>query len=227
MPDTQLVHQPRGPGFRAIIRTRARDWNRQASPLHAFGGRPLLGAALPIVAATGRPLHLAIDLDLSDPQLASLGIKTIARLAILAPYGIELAHGSTLAVRHLDGGRRLELTGDLHGSLLDDVPELPQLPVELVPLSAAEAAVESVDEMPDGSAPLHQIGGHPVWMRIPMVLPRCPLSGRPMKHVASVASMRRFPLGTHDITLGLPGDGMLHVFWSERASTSIGLVDSP
>ena len=201
MPNTQPVHSPSGPGFRAIIRTRARDWDRRASPLHAFGGRPLLDAELPVVAVTGRPLHLAFDFDLSDPRLAGLRISSLRRLAILAPFGIDLGRRGSLAIRHLDGGRRLELAGELKGRVIDDAPELPQLPVELEALSAAEESVETADEMPEGTRALHQVGGNPVWMRAPLAPPPCPVTGDPMRFIVSVASIRRFPLSDDDVEL--------------------------
>ena len=86
-------------------------------------------------ATTGRPLPLAFDFDLSDARLAVLGIRSVKRLAILAPFGIDVAPGEPLLVRHADEGRRLELLSEPTAEGVAEVPELPQLPVEIEPLT--------------------------------------------------------------------------------------------
>ena len=43
-------------GLRAIVRSRARDWSHTLTPLHVFGGHPLLDAEIPTSSVTGRPL---------------------------------------------------------------------------------------------------------------------------------------------------------------------------
>ena len=214
-----------GHGFRAHIRTRARDWDRRVAPLHVFGGRPLLDAELPLSATTGRPLPLAFDFDLSDPRLADLGIRSVKRLAVLAPYGIDVVPGDPLVVRHADEGRRLELLAEPAAQAVGDVPELPQLPVEIEPLSDAEVACETVDEFPDDHGPLHQVGGHAVWLTRP-VTPSCPVTGRPMRYVATVDSIRRHPIRDADVQLTFGNMGMLYVFWSDEASISAAVVQS-
>ena len=213
-------------GYRAVIRTRARDWDRRAAPLHAFGGRPLLDAELPISRVTSRPLTLAFDFDLSDTRLEPLGIRSVRRLAILAPYGVELAKGSTLVVRHHAEGRQLEILSEGRGRMMEDVPELPQLPVELEPISEAEAACESVEDFPDDHLPLHQIGGRPAWVTGPAAAPKCPVTGDPMRFVAAIDSIRRFPLGDTEAALILGNAGMLYVYWSEHASISAAFLQS-
>lgn len=213
-------------GLRALIRTRARDWDRRAAPLHAFGGRPLLDASLPTSRITGRPLPLAFDFDLSDPRLAGLEIRSVRRLAILAPYGVDLAARSALLIGHRDEGRRLEILEEPAGRVVDDIPELPQLPVELEPLSEAEAACDTVDQFPDDHGALHQIGGHPAWVTRAADPPRCPVTGLAMSFVAAVDSIRRFPLGGTDIPLAFGNGGMLYVYWSEPAAVSAAFVQS-
>lgn len=224
MPDTPPVHHQDEAGYRAIIRTRVRDWDRRVHPLHVFGGRPLLDPELPVSSLTARAIPLGLDLDLSDPRLAALGIQGLRRLAILAPFGMEPDPDASLVIRHLDGGQRLELVTDLTGRLTHDVPELPQLPVELEAISEAEAAVDSVDEMPEGGLDLHQVGGRPLWIGKPIEPPRCPVTGEPMRFIASLASIRRFPLAHDDMALSFGNEGMLYVYWSQSAAMTVALV---
>jgi hypothetical protein len=192
-----------------------------------FGGRPLSGAALPASArAGGRPLHLTFDLDVSDRRLGGLGITSVDRLAILASYHLEPRSGA-LVVRHLDRGRRLEIVAEPAGKVVHVAPdELPQLPVDLEPLSDAEVAAELLDDYPEGHGPLHQVGGRPAWPRTPVSAPRCPVTGTPMAFVAMVDSMRRFPTGGAEARLDFGDDGVLYVFWSDRAAISACLTAS-
>jgi hypothetical protein len=211
-------------GYRARILSRARDWSRR-SPLHAFGGRPLLDAPLPVSARCKRPFHLAFDLDLSDPRLAGLGVTSVERLAILACFHVDYRPNEPLLVHHADRGRRLEVLREPRGRVVEGAPdELPQLPVELEPLNEAEAAVENTDELPDDSPPLHRIGGHPVWTRGPFPPPRCPVTKQPMRFVASVDSERRFPLAGDDVALLFGEGGVCYVFWSDEAAISAAVV---
>ena len=213
-----------GPGFRAEIHARTRDWKRGESSFHAFGGQPLLDAELPCSPLSGRRLHLSFDLDLSDARLEALGIRGLRRLAILANYRVDASEGG-IWVRHLDEGRRLELVQEPSGPLLPGVPdELPQLPVSLRPLNPAEAAVETIDELPTGAGPLHQVGGAPLWFGEPKPAPRCPESGEPMRFIATVDSMLRFPLGDCDAPLLFGDCGMMHVWWSQPAGLTAGLL---
>jgi hypothetical protein len=215
---------PADQGFRARIVSRARDWVR-GTPLHAFGGRPLLEAELPVSSRCGRPFHLTLDLDLADPRLAGLGITSVRRLALLACFHVDYRAGAPLFIRHADEGRRLELLREPRGRLIESLPlELPQLPVELEPLNEAEAAVESLDELPDDSPPLHRVGGHAVWAKGPVAPPSCPDTGRPMRYVASVDSMRRFPLAEGEASLLFADGGVCYVFWSDAASISASVV---
>src|SRR6185369_13295145 len=105
------------------------------------------------------------------------------------------------------------------GTLLPGVPEeLPQLPVELEPLTDADAAVETIDELPDDHGPLHQVGGHPTWVTKPLLAPMCPVTRKRMRYVATVDSVRRFPLGHGDASLQFGDPGLCHVFWSDEVS---------
>ena len=210
--------------YRAELLARTRDWDRSAPHLHAFGGRPLLDAALPVSRVTGRRLHLSLDLDLSDPRLAGLGVASLRRLAIPAAYHADAGEG-VLWIRHLDEGRRLELVDEPAGQAIPGVPdELPQLPVRLRPLNEAEAAVDSIDELPTGAGPLHQVGGHPLAFESPIEPPACPESGEPMRFVATVDSMLRFPLGDRDAPLLFGDGGMMQVWWSEAARLTAGVL---
>lgn len=213
-------------GFRAAVRTRARDWSRTVQPLHVFGGRPLLDADVPVSRVTDRPLHVTFDLDLGDPRLESLGITSVDRLVILANFNAEVSR-DPLVVRHHDRGHRLELLREPAGPAVAGLPdELPQLPVDLEPISAAEAAVESVDEYPEGHGPLHQVGGRPVWLHGPLATPTCPLTGAPMRFVATVDSELRFPLPDGEAQLLFGDCGMLYVFWSDAAGISAAVAES-
>ncbi|MEM7249049.1 MAG: hypothetical protein AAF533_27250 [Acidobacteriota bacterium] len=213
-------------GFRARILTRARDWKRQFFPLHVFGGQPLMEAELPLSPHSGLPLHLTLDIDLEDPALSFLGIKSVRRLAVLANYHLDAAT-DPLFVKHLDEGRALELLSEPAAEVQPGVPaELPQLPVELEALSEAEMAVESVDELPSGLGPLHQVGGHPVWINDPLPPPRCPETDEEMRFIACVDSERRFPTGNAEVQLLFGDCGMLYVYWSEAASISAAVVQS-
>jgi hypothetical protein len=207
-------------GYRAVIRFRARDWRRTFSPFHVFGGWPVLGAAIPTSRVSGRALHLTLDLDLADPRLADLAITSVTRLAVLVNGHVE-ASREPLYVRHLDGGHRLEILGEPESSPSHGLPdELPQLPLDLEELSEAEAAVTTCDEFPDDHGPLHQVGGHPVWMDAAVPAPPCPITGKPMSFVAAVDSMRRFPLGSDETHLVFGNCGMQYVYWSDRAAVS-------
>ncbi len=211
-------------GFRGEIHSRTRDWKRGENGFHAFGGSPLLDTELPLSPLTGRRLHLSFDLDLSDPRLGTLGIVGLRRLAILTNYHLDASDGG-LWVRHLDEGRRLELVEEPGGPLLPGVPdEFPQLPVSLRPLNPAEAAVETIDELPTGAGPLHQVGGHPLWFGEPEPAPRCPESGEPMRFIATVDSMLRFPLGDRDAPLLFGDCGLMHVWWSQPAGVTVGIL---
>ena len=215
--------EPSAPGFRAIIRARVRDWTQRV-PLHVFGGRPLLDAELPRSRVTGRPFHVTFDLDVADPRLSACGVTTVKRLAILASFQLDRARGA-LTVRHLDGGRTLEVLKEPSGVGVHELPdELPQLPVDLVPLSMAEVAVESAEEMPDDHVPLHQVGGRPVWRARPLSAPLCPVTGAPMRFLAAVDSILRFPLGDSETQLLFGDCGTSYVFWSDAASVSTSLV---
>lgn len=193
--------------------------------MHAFGGQPLLEAAIPVSGRCGRPLHLTFDFDLSDPRLADLGMRSVSRLALLACFHVDYRPGEPLLVRHHDGGRRLEMLREPRGRLVENLPdELPQLPVELEPLNEAESAVETVDELPDDSPPLHRVGGHPVWARRPLAAPRCPITGGEMRYVASIDSQRRFPLASGETSLLFGDGGICYVFWSDEASVSASII---
>lgn len=211
------------PALRARIRTRARDWSRRLPPLHVFGGRPVLEAALPLSPASGRPLHLLLDLDPTDPALQGLGVASVDRLALLADLRLE-ASEEPLFVRHLDRGRRLELLAQPAADVIDDMPdELPQLPVELEPLSAAESAVVTLDEAPD-DAPWHQVGGEPRGPRGAVAAPRCPVTGRRMSFVAQLDSLPRFPLPGGERSILFGDHGCLYAFWSDVAAISAVLA---
>jgi hypothetical protein len=214
------------PGCRVSILTRARDWKRTFEPFHVFGGRPLLDAALPRSSRCGLPFHLTFDLDVADPRVGGLGVTSVRRLAILASFHVEYAKGGVLLVRHHDKGARLEILREPRGTLLPGVPEeLPQLPVEFEPLSEADVAVETIDELPDDHGPLHQVGGHPTWVTKALLAPLCPVTRRRMRYVATVDSVRRFPLGHGDASLQFGDPGLCHVFWSDEASISACLID--
>lgn len=220
------MHDIPGPACRARIVSRARDWSR-TTPVHAFGGRPLLDAPLPISSRCGRPFHLTFDFDLSDPRLEGLGITSVRRLAILACFHVDYRPGDPLFVRHHDAGRRLEVLREPRGRAVEDLPdELPQLPVELEPLNEAEAAVESVDELPDDSPPLHRIGGPAVWTRGPLPPPTSPVTRQPMRHVACVDSQRRFPLPDRDVSLLFGDGGLCHVFWCDASAVSASVIQA-
>ena len=213
-------------GLRAVILTRARDWKRTFAPLHVFGGRPLLEAPLPVSQRCGLPLHLTFDLEATDPLLRSLGITTVKRLALLACFHLEYATGAALMVEHRDGGARLEVLREPKGVLVQGVPsELPQLPVELELLSEAEAGVEAVEDLPDDHPPLHQVGGHPTWIGPPRAAPRCPRTRQPMRYVATIDSIRRFPVGDTDAALMFGDPGLCHVYWSDGPSISACVID--
>lgn len=215
-----------GPGFRARILSRARDWKRSPAPIHAFGGRPLLEAELPVSPRAGRPLHLLLDLDLADERLAGLGVSGLRRLAVLADLHLDPGPEATW-IRHLDEGRGLELVAEPDAPVVPGVPdELPQLPVELSPLSPAEAAVSSRDEYPEGVGPLHQVGGHPAWVVGPVPPPACPLTGEPMRFVVAVDSMLRYPCGDREAQVLFGDCGTLYVFWSEAARVTASFVQS-
>lgn len=220
------MQDPTAGACRARIVSRARDWIRGA-PIHAFGGTPLLDAELPQSARCGRPLHLTFDFDLSDPRLVGLGITSVRRLAILACFHVGYQAGAPLFVQHEDEGRKLRLLREPRGRILDTVPDtLPQLPVELEPLNVAESAVEFADELPDDSPPVHRAGGHPVWARAPFEPPRCPATGNAMRYVASVDSMRRFPLGEDETALVFGDGGICYVFWSDEPAISAAVIQS-
>jgi hypothetical protein len=192
-----------------------------------FGGRPLLDAELPASPTSGQPLHLAFDLDMSDARLGGLGVTTVRRLAVLASFHVDPARGEPLVVRHHDGGRRLEVLAEPAGSSVGGIPrDLPQLPVELEELSEAEVAVDLVDEYPDEHGPLHQVGGRPVWFTRALTPPRCPVTGEPMRYVATVDSERRFPLGDRETQLLFGDRGALYVFWSDGPAISASIVQS-
>jgi hypothetical protein len=192
--------------------------------MHGFGGRPLLDAALPTSRQGGRPLHLTLDLDLSDPRLAGLGLRGLDRFAVLAHYHVEPRSG-LLAVRHEDRGRRLVLLAEPEGPVVRGVPdELPHLPLELEPLHEAELAVEALDELPDGLRPVHRVGGRPLRASGGPTAPRCPVTGGPMRFVATVDSIPRFPMGGVDRPLIFGDGGLMHVYWSDAASVSAGVV---
>jgi hypothetical protein len=217
---------PEAPAYRALVRMRARDWSRQVSPLHVFGGRPLLEAELPASRVTGAPLHLALDLDARDPRLSGLGVRSVRRLAILANYHLDPPRGGALVVRHDDEGRCLVLLDEPTGTSVPGVPrELPQLPVDLEELSDAELAAESIEDMPDGLGTLHQVGGHAVWRGRPQQAPRCPATGEAMRYVATIDGERRFALATGEVQLVFGDGGCLHVYWSDAASISTAVVD--
>lgn len=217
---------PPDKGFRARIVSRARDWTR-ATPLHAFGGRPLLEAPLPVSARCGRPFHLTFDYDLSDPRLAGLGVTSVERLALLACFHVDYSSRTALLVRHHDRGRRLEILKEPRGRPIESRPEeLPQLPVELEALNDAEDAVEFADELPDDSPPLHRLGGHPVWLRAPVAPPQCPVTGRPMRYIGIVDSIRRFPLGESETSLLFSDGGACYVFWSDEAAISASILQA-
>ena len=213
-------------GLRAIVRSRARDWSHTLTPLHVFGGHPLLDAEIPTSAVTGRPLHLSLDIDLSDARLQDLGLSSVRRLAILSNQHQE-ASTEPIFLRHLDGGRRVEILGEPTTRPTPGVLDaLPQLPVDLEPLSDAEMAVETVDELPDGKRPIHQVGGHPVWAVKPQSPPRCPISGKPMRFVAAVDSVKRFPLADGDVSLRFGDGGIFYVYWCDETSVSAGFTQS-
>ena len=216
-----------GAGYGAVIRRRARDWDRRVAPLHVFGGRPLLGAELPLSRVAGRPFHLTLDIDLSDARLAALGLASLRRLAILGSFHVHPTSDAPLLVRHHDEGRRLELLAEPDGSLVPGIPdELPQLPVELETVSDAEAACETVDELPDDHAPVHRVGGRAIWTTRPLEPPRCPLTGLAMRFIAQVDSERRFPLRGSETQLLFGDSGILYVFWSDGPAVSAAIVQS-
>lgn len=215
------------PGFQAVVRARARDWSRTAAPLHVFGGRPLLEAPLPASRVTSRPLHLTLDLDLSDERLAGLRLHGLERLAILANCHLDPSE-EPIFVRHVDGGRRLELLDEPSGEPVPGVvDEFPQLPVDLEPRTEAIAACETFDDVPEPHGPLHQVGGAPVWVRHPIAAPLCPVSGRRMRFVACIDSDLRFPLGDRETPLLMGDCGALYVYWSDEAAVTAAIVQSP
>jgi uncharacterized protein YwqG len=178
------AQKPRG--HRLII-----GWSAGAlahAPSHKYGGFPSTGAALPKCSGCGQPHHLLFEIDLTDPQLAYLGLSGVHYLFITSC--LDCATYEHVTYYSLDReGREVTVLQESPSVYVPQYPHpLDERPVSCRPLYDNEYPVsdDAVAAMLSQEGK-HQLGGIPIWVQHAMRIP-CLSCGLEMQYIAMVDS---------------------------------------
>ena len=161
---------PRAFGLRVV------DAPPADGPRHKFGGLPhgLSDDNAPRCVNCPHPLHLLLQVDLSDPQLG-VSIPGLSFLHVLACLNSRGSYSTEY--RAIRESPAIENLGQIEEQTSRDYPDvLPERRVELVPLAGPQ---------PDEDDKRHQLGGTPFWVQS-SYSPACRTCGKPMKVFAAI-----------------------------------------
>ena len=148
-----------------------------AGPKHKFGGLPegIPESRVPQCRLCRHPLHLLLQVDLTDPKL-DIGLRNQAFLLVLGCLNCD-SYWDPLYYRVNPLG--IEVVSQGGAETFGEFPAiLPERPLAFAPL---ERSWSEEDEAK------HQLGGAPLWIQDPQE-PECCTCGEPMRFVAQVDS---------------------------------------